>query len=150
MNKQILMRILEGAIDDLPLTTTANDIMEAEDFRQYVSQNGYHFTDKLADYVTKHHLINADGTTHNWTSEQVKEALANETNPLHHTWGDAAYLANWIYSDLVPTPYRTESEVIEATKRQLKDKDGYEGMIFMRWLSDLIGRKQNIEWSEFL
>lgn len=144
------MRLIEGAIDELPLTQSANDIMQAEDFRQYISENGYHFNCKLADYVTKHHLVNADGTQHNWTSEQVKAAVKDEPNMLHHTWGDAAYLANWIYSDNVPAPYSTEAEVLSATKRYLKDPDGYEGMVFMRWLTDMIGRHQNVEWSEFL
>lgn len=150
MNKQILMRILEGAIDDLPLTTTANDIMEAEDFRQYVSQNGYHFSDKLADYVTKHLLINEDGTKHNWTAAEVKAALGSDAIPEMHTSGDAAYVANWIYSDNFPKPHATEADVLAATKRYLHDKDGYEGMFFMRWLSDLIGRHQNVDWSEYV
>lgn len=144
------MRLIEGAIDELPLTQSANDIMEAEDFRQYIAQNGYHFNCKLADFVTSHHLVNEDGTMHNWTSEQVRAALGDETNPLHHTWGDAAYVANWIYSDNFPKPYATEADVLAATKRYLKDKDGYEGMFFMRWLSDLIGRHQNVEWGDFL
>lgn len=144
------MRIIEGAVDELPLTQSANDIMEAEDFRQYIAQNGYHFNCKMADFVTRHHLINADGTKHNWTSEQVKAALMDESNPLNHTWGDAAYLANWIYSDQYPMPYRTETEVLDATKRMLKDPDGYEGMVFMRWLADLIGRRENVEWAEYL
>lgn len=150
MNKIILKRIAERIIDTLPLEEGANAIMQAEDFRQYISQNGYHFNCKLADFVTKNHLLNADGTGHNWTSEQVKTALKDEANPHRHSWGDAAYLANWIYSDNFPMPYKTEAEVLEATKRQLKDKDGYEGMVFMRWLSDLIGRKQTVDWSNFL
>ena len=150
MNKHILMHIVGKAVDELPLTHSADDIMDAEDFREYVSQNGYHFNCALADYVTSHHLVNEDGTGHNWTSEQVKAALKDEPNPHKHTWGDAAYIANWIYSDSVPAPYKTDAEVIEATKRYLKDKDGYEGMAFMRWLADLIGKRQTVDWSEFL
>lgn len=150
MNKHILMRFIEDAIDELPLTQSANDIMEAEDFRQYISQNGYHFNCKLADFVTKSHLVNANGTQHNWTSAQVKAALGMPELPPHITWGDAAYLANWIYSDNVPEPYATDADVIVATKRYMKDKDGYDGMVFMRFLTDMIGRHQNVDWSEFL
>lgn len=127
----------------------AKQLMNADDFLAYVAKNGYHFTPSLADCVTKHHIENADGTKHNWTTAQVKaalEAAGMTENPLHMTWGDAAYLANWFYSDEFPDYLKTETDVIKRTYKAAQDPDGYEGMTFSRWLSDVVGHQLSIDW----
>ena len=127
----------------------AKQLMNADDFLAYIQKHGYHFTPSLADYVTKQHMTNADGTTHNWTTAQVKSALeaaGMNDNPLNMTWGDAAYLANWFYSDEYPDYLKTEADVIKRTYRAAQDPDGYEGMTFARWLSDVVGHQLSIDW----
>ena len=139
--------------EDLPNEHFARTLMNHPDFKAYVAKNGYHFTCALADYVTKHHLENADGTKHNWTSSQVKSALeaAGMTeNPLHMTWGDAAYLANWFYSDEYPDYLKTETDVIKRTYKAAQDPDGYEGMTFSRFLSDVVGHQMSFDWAAFI
>ena len=142
----------EPHAEDLPNEHFARTLMNHPDFKAYVAKNGYHFICALADYVTKHHLENADGTKHNWTSSQVKSALeaAGMTeNPLHMTWGDAAYLANWFYSDEYPDYLKTETDVIKRTYKAAQDPDGYEGMTFARWLSDVVGHQLSIDWKSY-
>lgn len=139
--------------EDLPNEHFARSLMNHPDFKAYVAKNGYHFTCALADYVTKHHLENADGTKHNWTSSQVKSALESagmKDNPLNMTWGDAAYLANWFYSDEFPDYLKTETDVIKRTYKAAQDPDGYEGMTFSRFLSDVVGHQLEIDWAAFI
>ncbi|CAJ0592261.1 unnamed protein product [Cylicocyclus nassatus] len=62
------------------------------------------------------------------------------------TWGDAAFLANWYYSDEYPDYLKTETDVIKRTYKAAQDPDGYEGMTFARWLSDIIGKEIEIDW----
>lgn len=131
----------------------ARTLMIHPDYIAYIDAHGYHFTPALADHVTKHHIENADGTTHNWTTAQVQaalEAAGMKNNPLNMTWGDAAYLANWYYSDEYPDYLKTETDVIKRTYKAAQDPDGYEGMTFMRFLSDVVGHELTIDWAAFL
>lgn len=156
MNPIILHHIIQGSSsthDDLPNEHFARTLMNHPDFKAYVAKHGYHFTPELADHITKHHLTNADGTTHNWTTEQVKsaiEAAGMKDNPLNMTWGDAAYLANWFYSDEFPDPLTTEAAVLKRTHHAIIDPDGYEGMTFSRFLSDVVGHQLEIDWASFI
>lgn len=139
--------------DHHPYDHFARTLMTHPDYLAYVDAHGYHFTPALADHVTKHHIENADGTTHNWTTAQVKSALeaaGMKQNPLNMTWGDAAYLANWYYSDEYPDYLKTETDVIKRTYKAAQDPDGYEGMTFMRFLSDVVGHSIDLDWASFI
>lgn len=131
----------------------ARSLMSHPDFLAYIKRHGYHFTPELADYVTRNHLINTDGSRHNWTTSQVKTAMETagmKANLLHMTWGDASYLANWYYSDEYPDILTSEPAVIRRAYRAAQDPDGYEGMTFYRWLSDVVGHGLEIDWKSFL
>lgn len=130
----------------------ARALMIGDGFRRYVENHGYHFTPELADEVTTLYMENADGTLHHWTAEQVKNAMiaaGMRNNPLRMTWGDAAYLANWYYSDEYPEEIGTENGCIERAYKAAQDPDGYEGMTFIRWLGDVVGKRIRIEWERF-
>lgn len=52
----------------LPNEDTANMIMNATAFGEYITSHGYHFTAALADCATKK-LVNANHKEHRWTSD---------------------------------------------------------------------------------
>jgi len=134
----------------LPHEYSSRELMEDELFREYVRDNGWHFTDSLADHASMR-LTNEDGTNHCWTTKQVKEAFEKNgltKNPMA-TWGDIAYAANMHYSDEYPKFLKTEAEVLDYTARHSMDVDGYEGMQFMRWIADYIGRGLRMDWDMF-
>lgn len=78
------------------------------------------------------------------------EAAGMTNNPLGMTWGDAAYLANWYYSDEYPDVLTNETAVIRRTYKAAQDPDGYEGMTFARWLSDVVANEWVIDWTDFM
>lgn len=43
-----------------------------------------------------------------------------------------------------------EKECVKYAVKNADDADGYEGMPFMWWLSDTIGKNIHVEWSKFL
>lgn len=146
------VHVSREAADTLQLEKFAKLLMNADDYLAYIRKNGYHFTPTLADTVTQQ-LVNADGSKHHWTTSQVKSALeaaGMKDNPLKMTWGDAAYLANWFYSDEYPDYLKTETDVIKRTCKAIKDPDGYEGMTFARWLSDVVMRQWPIDWAAYM
>lgn len=48
--------------------------MSAKGYSEYVKKHGYHFTDALAEHVSKM-MVNANGQQHSWTASQVKKSM---------------------------------------------------------------------------
>lgn len=139
---------------DLPYEAEANKLMSHE-FEEYVEKHGYHFTEELAEHISKM-MENTNGEAHMWTAQQVKTAMTNlglmplgETTT-HATLGDVTYLANMYYADLYPDPLKDEVSCLKAAHKVAKDKDGYKGMIFCRWTADAIGKGLKIDWKKFM
>lgn len=129
----------------------ANALESAEGYSKYIEKHGYHFTDALAEHVSKM-MENANGQQHTWTTSQVKKSMESLglTIPSHVTHGDAAYLANMYYADLYPDPLKDEASCLRAAYKVANDPDGYEGMIFCRWTADAIGKAISINWEKFV
>lgn len=120
--------------------------------KNYISRHGYHFTDQLAQ-VASDMMINSNGKAHKWTSDQVEKTMKMYGLHAHGncTLGDLTYLANMAYADLYPTVLKDEISCLRYAVAIADDPDGYEGMPFNRWLSDLKKRKHEdrIQWDKF-
>lgn len=136
---------------DLSYEQTANAFMSAKGYSEYVKKHGYHFTDTLAEYVSKM-MENANGQQHTWTTSQVKKSMESLglTIPGNVTHGDVTYLANMYYADLYPDPLKDEASCLRAAYKVANDPDGYEGMIFCRWTADAISKAISINWENFV
>lgn len=136
----------------LPNERVASQIMEASSFGEYIAKHGYHFTPELADCATKM-LVNSNGREHRWTSDQIRQQLLvhgiGDTGKC--TLGDITFLANMAYADFYPEVLASESACIKYAIAVSKDPDGYDGIVFSRWIADLIGRKvTSIEWENYV
>ena len=157
MNSVTLSRVrkLKGGAGEaksknqLPNAAFANELMEKPEFLNYIAHHGNHFTDKLADWATKQ-MENGDGSSHNWTSTQVAKALEphRAKMPAFITDGDLAFAANMCYADFFPSIAKTEEDCLKYAMKTAMDPDGYDGMIFSRWLSDVIGKEIEVKWGE--
>lgn len=127
----------------------ANALMNAPGYLEYVKKHGYHFTDKLADYVSKK-MVNASGNVHSWTADQLRSVLGPFTPVHNETGGDLAYTANMAYADFYPTVLDTADKCVTYAKLVASDHDGYDGMEFMRWTSDAIGKSLTLNWEDFI
>ena len=136
---------------DLPYEQATNAFMSAKGYSEYVKKHGYHFTDTLAEYVSKM-MINTNGQMHSWTTNQVKKLMESLglTIPKSVTIGDMAYVANMYYADMFPDPLKDEASCFRAAYKIANDPDGYEGMIFCRWTADVIGKAIKIDWEKFI
>ena len=63
---------------------------------------------------------------------------------------DEIYTANMAKSDFFPVILRDDRACIAYAKAVSKDSDGYDGMIFKRWLTDCGGRGIQINWDLFI
>ena len=136
---------------DLPYEQTANALMSAKGYSEYVKKHGYHFTEALAEYVSEK-MINANGQSHSWTATQIKKSIESLglNIPGEVTNGDITYLANMYYSDFYPDPLKDEASCLRAAYKIANDPDSYEGMIFCRWTADAIGKAISINWENFI
>ena len=139
----------------LPYEQAANALMSAKGYLNYVEKHGYHFTEELADHVSKM-MENANGQIHTWTAQQVKKAMESlglmpfGKTKSESTLGDATYLANMYYADLYPDPLKDEASCLKAAYKVANDVDGYKGMVFCRWTADAIGLAIKIDWEKFV
>lgn len=137
----------------LPYEEEATDFMD-EEFEEYVKKNGYHFTEALAEHVSKK-MVNANGMAHSWTAAQVKGAMESlglfpiGKTKTEATLGDLTYLANMYYADFYPDVLKDEGSCLKAAYKIATDTDGYKGLVFCRWTADAIGLDVEIDWKKF-
>ena len=121
-------------------------------YNDYVTKHGSHFTDDLAKWASEQ-MTNAHGDpVHHWGVEDVKSAFERLgfKKPEENTWGDVAYSANMHYADYFGTTLKTEAECVKQAYADVADPDGYPGKIFNRWCADVIGKKVNVPWGNFI
>jgi len=140
----------QAAPDYLEISKQSIEEMDVEGYEAYSMKHGHHFTSELAEAVSKM-MINADGSSHSWSCEEVKKAMENFGYhlPQTATIGDACYLANMAYADFYPQ-LLNEKQCIKYAHMALMDPDGYEGQYFLRWISDGIGMGKEIDWNEYM
>lgn len=84
----------------------------------------------------------------------IKMGYENQLGPFtpthNETSGDMAYTANMAYADFYPAVLDTVDKCITYAKLVASDPDGYEGMEFMRWTSDAIGKSLTLNWEDFI
>lgn len=121
-------------------------------YNDYAAKHGSHFTDELAKWASEQ-MTNAHGDpAHHWSVEDVKSAFERLgfKKPEENTWGDVAYSANMHYADYYGTTLKTEAECVKQAYADVADPDGYPGKIFNRWCADVIGKKVNVAWENFI
>lgn len=118
--------------------------------REYLSNYGWHFSQKLAEYAVKR-MKNADGTSHRWTHEQIKEMLERNDVTVEKAKGyDCMYVANMAYADFYPKPLANEAQIVQYVKAYIDDPDGEEGIALTRYYADCIAKGEPLMWEEFL
>lgn len=118
------------------------------DFDAYRAKHGYHFSEQLAEGVSKD-MVNADGTSHTWSCSEVAEALGDRLLN-RATIGDATYLANMAYADFYPNVIKSEEGCLQYALAVLNDVDGYEGITFRRWLADVGAKHEDVSWDKYI
>lgn len=120
--------------------------------RNYLSEYGWHFSKKLAEYATDpKRMKNADGTSHHWTHEQVKERLEQNGITIQKAKGyDCMYVANMAYSDFYPKPLTSETQIMQYVKAYIDDPDGEDGIALTRYYADTIAKGEPLIWEDFL
>lgn len=156
MKRIFIIKKTSNSIDekDDKIEALAKESMQSDDYKKYVDIHGYHFTDALA-VMASEAMINSNGEIHSWKPAQVYAAILNLNIPFKNrnncSHGDLCYLANMAYADgFYEGLPDAEKWCLKYAIKIADDSDGYEGMPFMRWLSDTIGKDIKVEWPNFI
>lgn len=122
-----------------------DNFFSSPDFKKYIENNGYHFTEPLAEFAVNSMY------SRKWSIAQITQYLKSQNIDLGSTehkvtLADIYYGANMYYSDFYPDAITSEPKCITAAILIANDKDGYEGQLFSRWLSDIMRKGVKVDW----
>jgi hypothetical protein len=123
-----------------------------EDMEQYLSFYGWHFNKNLCKFATDmmKREDNASGMLKKITPmkmEELKELLEKYKIELEQNdWYDALYLANMVKADFWGSSIEDEEHMARYIEDVICDVDGYEGIVFSRFLADCTCKGVVIFW----
>lgn len=94
---------------------------------------------------------NTEGSFRKAIADQQVQNVCNVLNlkiPDTSTIEDVTYTANMAYADFYPE-LLNEHQCIKYAVAVANDKDGYTGIQFCRWVADVVGKNENIDWDKF-
>ena len=123
------------------------------DFKEYIKKHGYHFTDDLADYASN--LMEPySSAIPKIKSSEVPNYINEDTRlkaKFHSSNGDLAYLINMYNTDFTSTGlFSSIKDFVRMAISIINDEDGYAGMIFDRWLTDIKAKEIEIDWKKYV
>lgn len=134
------------------MSNTLMNYLIPQDMEQYMSYYGCHFNKKLCDFATSK-MMREDKATGvmkaitPMTVEELKSLLEKNkisigTNEIY----DALYLANMVRADYWGSSIEDETHMARYIEDVLCDPDGYDGIVFGRFLADCSAKGVVVFW----
>lgn len=127
-----------------------------EDLEQYMSYYGMHFSRRLCDFAVgrMRKRDKASGKITKiipMTVSEVKSILDdNDVEIDESSIYDALYLANMVRADYWGSSIEDEEHLAKYIKDVLCDEDGYDGIVFCRYIGDCNATGAVIHWNMML
>lgn len=116
----------------------------------YLRYNGPHFSEKLSAFAASH-MMRDGKPIKPFTKEEVDNILkANGVTLNNGVLYDHVYVANMGKADYLGRSIPNEKYLALHIKDVIDDEDGYDGLPFTRWYSDMCRKGVPIDWDEFL
>lgn len=123
-----------------------------EDMEQYLAYYGHHFNKKLCDFAVSK-MKKEDKATGMpkaitpMKMEELKSLLEKNKVELESAdWYDALYLANMVKADLWGSSIEDDEHLAKYVEDVICDVDGYDGIVFCRYLADCSAKGIVIHW----
>lgn len=116
----------------------------------YLRYNGPHFSEKLCAFATS--LMRRDEKPiKGFTKEEVDNILKlNGVTLKNNVLYDHVFVANMAKADYLGKSLPNEKYLALHIKDVIDDEDGYDGLPFTRWYSDMSRKGIPIDWNEYL
>ena len=120
-------------------------------FADYMATYGGHFSKKMCEWAVGMMRNDKDEKIQPWTKEQVEAMLTRYGVTLENDKGyDKVYVANMCKADFYGSSVEDETHVAKYVKDLLDDPDGYDEMVFNRFMMDCMGMNIPIMWEDML
>lgn len=133
-----------------------NEYLIPEDMEQYLSYYGCHFNKLLCEFAVSK-MKRDDKQTGMLkkitpvTMEELKALLEKYKIDIDSKEQyDALYLANMVKADFLGSSIEDEEHMAKYIEDVLCDQDGYEGLVFYRFLADCAGKGVVIFWEQMI
>jgi hypothetical protein len=127
-----------------------------EDMEKYLSYYGYHFNKKLYEFAVskmekKDRLTGEKKRLTPVEVDNLERGLKKyKVNVPDEEIYDAAYLASMVDADFWGSSITDEEHMFLYIKDVLCDVDGYDGLVFCRFLADCSAKGCPIQWDRML
>jgi hypothetical protein len=127
-----------------------------EDMERYLSYYGYHFNKKLYDFAVgkmrkKDRQTGREERVQPMDIDHLENGLKKyKVNVGSEEIYDAAYLASMVEADFWGSSIKDEEQMFLYIKDVLCDVDGYDGIVFCRFLADCSAKGMPIMWDRML
>jgi hypothetical protein len=125
--------------------------LQPSGFAEYMATYGGHFSKKMCEWAVGMMKVKGNKKLSPWTREQVESILTKNSVVLDNDMGyDKVYVANMCKADFLGSSVVDESRAAFYVKDLLDDPDGYDEMVFNRFMMDCMGRNIPIMWEDML
>lgn len=116
----------------------------------YLRYNGPHFSQALCDYAISL-MIRDKKAIKPFSKEEVDNILkTNGVTINNNVLYDYVFVANMAKADYLGKSLANEKYLALYIKDVIDDEDGYDGLPFSRWYSDMCRKGKVINWTEYL
>lgn len=120
-------------------------------FDEYMATYGGHFSKKMCEWAVSMMKGDDGKRIEPWTKEQVDDMLKRYGVELDNDKGyDKVYVANMCKADFYEDSVPDEQHVARYVKDLLDDPDGYDELVFNRFMMDCMGKDIPIMWEDML
>jgi len=123
---------------------------------QYLSYYGYHFNKKLYEFAVsmmeKKNRSTGDVEVLSPVDTEEFERILKRyhVNVPHNNFYDAAYLASMVNADFWGSSIEDEEHMMRYIKDVLCDVDGYDELVFCRFMADCSAKGVAIFWDRMI
>jgi hypothetical protein len=119
----------------------------------YLQYNGPHFNEKLCKFAVSKMCKSINGKQFPITPFSKKEVEsmleAYDVKLENNALRDHVFVANMCKADYLGSSIEDNLHVARYIKDVIDDPDGYDGIVFNRWLADMARKGEPIDWDDF-
>ena len=120
-----------------------------EGYREYKRRHGCHFNEALCKFAVSRMMKDDGQPITPITPEEVDGLLKLFHVELTHKEGyDHVFAANMCLADYLGESVPSMENLAKYVKNVIDDPDGYEGIVFCRWVADVVAKKVEVPWEE--
>ena len=122
-----------------------------EGFSAYLSMYGHHFNKKMCEWAVKGMRDRNGNKVPMRSRDQVEELFRSKGIELKNNKGyDAVFAFHMCISDYLGSSVVDEMHALLYVKDTIDDRDGYDGIVFDRFIADCNGKGEPIIWEDLI